>query len=159
MALPAARLFSVISSCAATSTSRTKRQIGIAKQRFAAMSIERDNEEKRQEWVLRGSRQFNAPVSIVVPCDRLIHGGNIATFDCGGAVNCFVNAACSHGLGCVVIGQAIMWSPVMHASACITGDQVIPTCVVMGGSDDSFHANTVVSQRKSVDEATAFPGV
>ncbi len=48
-----------------------ERQIGIAKQLFAAMGIERDNKEKRQDWVLRGFRQFDAPVSIVVTYDRI----------------------------------------------------------------------------------------
>ena len=43
-----------------------ERQIGIAKQLFAAMGIERHDQEKRKEWVLRGFRQFDAPVSIVV---------------------------------------------------------------------------------------------
>ena len=59
-----------------------ERQIEIAKQLFAAMGIERDNKEKRQDWVLRGFRQFDAPVAIVVTYDRSIHGGDIAPFDC-----------------------------------------------------------------------------
>ena len=46
-----------------------KRQIGIAVQLFEAMGIERDNKEKRTDWVLRGFRQFDAPVSIVVTYD------------------------------------------------------------------------------------------
>ena len=55
-----------------------ERQIGIAKQLFAAMGIERHNQEQRTDWVLRGFRQFDAPVSIVVTYDRSIHGGDIA---------------------------------------------------------------------------------
>jgi nitroreductase len=47
-----------------------ERQIGIAKQLFAAMGIERDDKAARQDWVLRGFRQFDAPVSIVVTYDR-----------------------------------------------------------------------------------------
>lgn len=49
-----------------------KRQIEIAIQLFEAMGIERDNKEKRMDWVLRGFRQFDAPVSIVVTYDRSI---------------------------------------------------------------------------------------
>jgi nitroreductase len=40
-----------------------ERQIGVAKQLFVAMRIERDNKEKRQDWILRGFRLFDAPVS------------------------------------------------------------------------------------------------
>ena len=135
-----------------------ERQIGVAKQLFAAMGIERHDQEKRQEWVLRGFRQFDAPVSIVVTYDRSIHGGDIAPFDCGAVTNALVNAAWSRGLGCVINSQGIMQSPVVREYAGSPDDQVIMICVAMGYPDDSFPANAVVSQRKSVDEATVFVG-
>jgi nitroreductase len=135
-----------------------ERQIGIAKQLFAAMDIAREDKEKRQDWVLRGFRQFDAPVSIVITYDRAIHGSDIAPFDCGGVVNCLVNAAWSRGLGCVINSQGIMQSPVVREHANIPDDQVIQTCVAMGWPDDSFPANAVVSTRKSVDEAATFIG-
>ena len=43
-----------------------ERQIEIAIQLFQAMGIERHDKEKRQDWVLRGFRQYDAPVSVVV---------------------------------------------------------------------------------------------
>jgi nitroreductase len=135
-----------------------ERQIGIAKQLFSAMGIERDNKAKRQEWVLRGFRQFDAPVSIVVTYDRTIQGSDIAPFDCGGVVNSIVNAAWSRGLGCVINSQGIMQSPVVREQAGIPDDQVIQTCIAMGWPDESFPANAVVSERKSVDEAARFVG-
>ena len=135
-----------------------ERQIGIAKQLFAAMGIARDDKAARQDWVLRGFRQFDAPVSIVVTYDRAIQGSDIAPFDCGGVVNCLVNAAWSRGLGCVINSQGIMQSPVVRAEAGIPDDQVIQTCVALGWPDQTFPANAVVSQRKSVDEAAVFVG-
>lgn len=135
-----------------------ERQIGVAKQLFAAMDIAREDTAKRHDWVLRGFRQFDAPASIVVTYDRSIEGSDIASFDCGGVVNCIVNAAWSRGLGCVINSQGIMQSPVVRAEAGIPDDQVIQTCIAMGWPDDSFLANAVVSQRKSVDEAAVFVG-
>jgi nitroreductase len=135
-----------------------ERQIGIAKQLFAAMGIERDNKEKRQDWVLRGFRQFDAPVSVVVTYDRSIHGGDIGPFDCGAVSNALVNAAWSRGLGCVINSQGIMQSPVVREHAGIPADQVIMICIAMGYPEDSFPANAVVSQRKAVDEAAVFVG-
>ena len=135
-----------------------ERQIEIAKQLFAAMGIERHDQEKRKDWVLRGFRQFDAPVSIVVTYDRSIHGGDIAPFDCGAVANALVNAAWSRGLGCVINSQGIMQSPVVREHAGIPDDQVIMICVAMGWPDDSFPANAVVSRRKSVDEAAVFVG-
>jgi nitroreductase len=135
-----------------------ERQIEIAKQLFAVMGIERHDKVKRQDWVLRGFRQFDAPVSIVVTYDRSIHGGDIAPFDCGAVVNALVNAAWSRGLGCVVNSQGIMQSPVVREHAGIADDQVIMICVAMGYPDDNFPANAVVSRRKSVDDAVVFVG-
>src|SRR5436190_16202330 len=40
------------------------RQIEVAKQLFGAMGIERDDKDGRHDWVLRGFRQFDAPVSV-----------------------------------------------------------------------------------------------
>jgi nitroreductase len=135
-----------------------ERQIEIAKQLFEVMGIARHDKDARQGWVLRGFRQFDAPVSVVVTYDRSIQGGDIGPFDCGGVVNALVNAAWSRGLGCVVNSQGIMQSPVVREHAGIPDDQVIMICVAMGYPDDSFPANAVVSRRKSVDEAAVFVG-
>ncbi|HEY3797199.1 MAG TPA: nitroreductase [Caulobacteraceae bacterium] len=135
-----------------------ERQIDIAKQLFGAMGIAREDKDGRQDWVLRGFRQFDAPVSVVVTYDRSIHGGDIAPFDCGAVTNALVNAAWSRGLGCVINSQGIMQSPVVREHAGIADDQVIMICVAMGWPDDSFPANAVVSTRKSVDDAVTFVG-
>ena len=135
-----------------------ERQIEIAKQLFSVMGIERHDQAARQDWVLRGFRQFDAPVSVVITYDRSIQGGDVGPFDCGGAVNALVNAAWSRGLGCVINSQGIMQSPVVREHAGIADDQVIMICIAMGFPDDSFPANAVVSRRKSVDEAAVFVG-
>lgn len=135
-----------------------QRQVEIAVQLFEAMGIARDDKEKRQDWVLRGFRQFDAPVSIVVAYDRQLREGDIAQFDCGALVNGLVNAAWSRGLGCVVNSQGIMHSPVVREHAGIPDDQVIIICVAMGYPDDSFPANAVVSRRREVAEVASFVG-
>jgi nitroreductase len=45
------------------------RQVDIAKKLFGAMGIARDDKPMRQDWVLRGFRQFDAPVSLVLAYD------------------------------------------------------------------------------------------
>lgn len=134
------------------------RQVEIAVQLFEAMEIARDDKEKRQDWILRGFRQFDAPVSIVVTYDRVLRDGDIAQFDCGALVNGLVNAAWSRGLGCVVNSQGIMQSPVVREHAGIPEDQVIMICVAMGYPDEDFPANAVVSKRRPVKEVANFVG-
>jgi len=70
-----------------------ERQVAIAKQLFGAMGIAREDKEARLEWVLRGFRQFNAPVAIIISYDRVLVGNDIAPFDCGAVTNALVNAA------------------------------------------------------------------
>ncbi len=135
-----------------------ERQIGVAKQLFAAMNIARDDKVKRKEWVLRGFRQFDAPVSIIVTYDKVLKGNDIAPFDCGAVINALVNAAWSRGLGCVINSQGIMQSPIVRKYARIPDDQLIMMCVAMGWPDESFPANAVVTERKSFDEAVTFVG-
>ncbi|WP_225008420.1 nitroreductase [Novosphingobium percolationis] len=135
-----------------------ERQIDVAKQLFGVMGIARDDKDGRLDWVLRGFRQFDAPVSVVVTFDKVLEGSDIAPFDCGAVTNALVNAAWSKGLGCVINSQGIMQSPVVREHAGIPDDQVIMICVAMGWPDESFPANSVVSNRKSLAEATRFVG-
>lgn len=135
-----------------------ERQIAVAKQLFSAMDIAREDQEKRKEWVLRGFRQFDAPVSIIVTYDKVLKGNDIAPFDCGAVINALVNAAWSRGLGCVINSQGIMQSPVVREHARIPDDQLIMMCVAMGWPDDDFPANAVVTERKSLEDAVTFIG-
>jgi len=58
----------------------------------------------------------------------------------------------------VINSQGIMQSPVVREHAQIADDQVIMKAVALGWPDDSFPANAVVSERKSVEEAASFLG-
>jgi len=135
-----------------------ERQVEIAKQLFAAMGIARDDKEMRQDWVMRGFRQFDAPVSIVVTFDKSLEGGTIAHFDLGAVTYGLVLAAWARGLGCVINGQGIMQSPVVREHAQIPEDEVIMTCVALGWPDEDFSANAVVSTRREVNDVATFVG-
>lgn len=136
-----------------------ERQIEIAKQLFAAMGIERHDKERRQDWVMRGFRQFDAPVSVVVCFDKSIENhGVVAHFDLGAVTYGLVLAAWSRGLGAVINGQGIMQSPVVREHANIPDDQVIMTCVALGWPEESFSANAVRSLRRPVDQVATFVG-
>lgn len=134
------------------------RQVGVAKQLFAAMGIAREDKEARQDWVLRGFRQFDAPVCVIITYDRELADSDDTAFDCGAVTTALVNAAWSRGLGAVINSQGIMQSPVVREHAGIVDDQVIMKAVALGWPDEDFPANAVVSERKSVAEAATFVG-
>ena len=135
-----------------------ERQIEIAVQLFKKMGIERDDTEGRQDWVLRGFRQFDAPFCVVVTFDKELLDDDISKFDCGGIVNALVNAGWSKGLGAVINSQGIMQSPVVREYAGIPDEQVIMICVAMGYPDETFPANEVVSNRRPISEVATFVG-
>ena len=135
-----------------------ERQKVIAAQLFEAMDIEWADKVRRKDWVLRGFRQFDAPVSVVVTFDKTLDHNDTAIFDCGAVVNSLVNAAWSRGLGAVINGQGIMQSPVVREHARIPEDQIIMSCVAMGFPQEDFPANHVVSTRREVNEVVNFVG-
>ena len=135
-----------------------ERQIEIAVQLFEAMGIKRHDAQKRQDWVMRGFRQFDAPVSIVVCFDRKLLNNTIAHFDTGAMTYGLVLAAWSRGLGAVINGQGIMQSPVVREVANIPDDQVILTCVALGWPDEEFVANSVISHRRPIENIARFLG-
>jgi len=134
------------------------RQIEIAVQLFEAMGIERHDAERRQDWVMRGFRQFDAPVSIVVCFDLTLLDNTIAHFDTGAMTYGLVLAAWSRGLGAVINGQGIMQSRVVREVAKIPDDQVILTCVALGWPDEDFAANSVISRRRPTENTARFLG-
>ena len=134
------------------------RQVGVAKQLFAAMGIAREDKDARLDWVLRGFRQFDAPVCVIITYDRVLADSDDTAFDCGAVTTALVNAAWSRGLGAVINSQGIMQSLAVREHAGIADDQVIMKAVAIGWPDDTFPANAVVSERKSVDEAATFLG-
>jgi nitroreductase len=135
-----------------------ERQVGCAIQLFEAMDIKRDDKDKRQDWVLRGFRQFDAPVCVIVTYDKELTDSDDTAFDCGAATTALVNAAWSRGLGCVINSQGIMQSPVVREHAGIPDDQVIMKAVAMGWPDPDFPANAVYTHRKEMGDAVRFVG-
>ncbi len=128
-----------------------KRQVDIAIQLFDAMGIARDDKERRTDWVMRGFRQFDAPVSLVLTYDKYLEPAAISQFDLGALSHAIVLAAWERGLGTVINGQGIMQSAVVREHAGIPDDQNIMICIALGYPDEDFVANTVKSVRE--DEA------
>ncbi len=134
------------------------RQIEIAVQLFEAMGITREDKERRQDWVLRGFRQFDAPVSLVLTYDRELDGGDTVHFDLGALAYGISLAAWDRGLGTVTNGQGITRSDIVREVANIPENEGIEVCIAMGYPDDDFAANDVKSHRVSNDQMVSYVG-
>lgn len=135
-----------------------KRQIEIAVQLFEAMGITREDKVRRNDWAMRGFRQFDAPVSIVLTYDKSLEEDAISQFDLGALSYGIVLAAWERGLGTVINGQGIMQSSVVRKHAGIPEDQVIMICIAMGYPNMDFAANAVKSRRRENNELITFVG-
>jgi nitroreductase len=135
-----------------------RRQVDIAKKLFAAMGIERHDAERRQDWVRRGFRQFDAPVSIILTYDRVLDPGATCHFDLGALSYGIVLAAWDRGIGAVVNGQGISRSDIVREVARIPDDEVIMTAIAMGYLNDDFAANAVRSDREPNEAFVRYVG-
>lgn len=134
------------------------RQVAIAVKLFGAMGIAREDKAMRQDWVMRGFRQFDAPVSLVLTYDRVLDPGAVVHFDLGALSYGICLAAWDRGLGTVVNGQGIMRSEIVREEAQIPQDQVIMTCIALGWPEESFAANAVISDREPAANVLRFVG-
>ena len=135
-----------------------RRQREVAMQLFEVMGIEREDKEKRMDWMLRGFRQFDAPVSLVLTYPKSLEPAAITQFSLGSLAYGIVLAAWERGIGCVINGQGIMQSDVVHKHAGIPDDEAIMICIAMGYPDDSFPANGVRSVRADNSEFVTYVG-
>jgi nitroreductase len=135
-----------------------QRQVEIAVQLFEAMGIARDDKERRTDWVMRGFRQFDAPVSLVLTYDKYLEPAAISQFDLGAFSHALVLAAWERGLGSVINGQGIMQSAVVRQHAGIPDDQIIMICIAMGYPDEEFVANNVKSIREDEKNFVRYVG-
>lgn len=134
------------------------RQVEIARQPFSAMGIAREDKAMRQGWVMRGFRQFDAPVSLVPAYHRELDPGAVVHFDLGAHSYGICLAAWDRGLGTVINGQGIMRSEIVREEAGIPADEVIMTCIALGYPDDEFSANAVKSVREPLEQIARFVG-
>ncbi len=135
-----------------------QRQIAVAIQLFDVMGITRDDKEKRMDWMLRGFRQFDAPVSLILTYNKYLEPAAISQFCLGSLAYGIVLAAWDRGIGCVINGQGIMQSDVVREHAGIPDDESILICIALGYPDDSFPANHVRSTREDNKNFVTYQG-
>ena len=135
-----------------------QRQIDVAIQLFEVMGIKKEDKEKRMDWMLRGFRQFDAPVSLVLTYDKYLEPAAISHFALGALSYAIVLAAWDRGIGCVINGQGIMQSDVVREHAKIPENENIMICIAMGYPDPDFAANDVRSTRIANDSFVNYLG-
>jgi nitroreductase len=135
-----------------------RRQIEIAKQLFGLMDIPRGDIKKRDKWMERGFRYFNAPVAIVVSMDRSLSYPR-PIFDIGSISQNICLAALHYGLGTCIANQGIAYPEVLHEFAKIPESKRIVISIAIGYPNWDFPANKVVSNREPVENISTWIGL
>jgi len=134
-----------------------QRQVDLAKQLFQAMGIEREDKEKRAQWMERGFRYFDAPAAIIICTDRALSESG-PLLDIGAAIQTICLAALPFGLGTCIEDQGVMYPDVLRQYADIPDSKRIIMAVAIGYPDPGFPANRVRADRAPVESVTTWLG-
>ncbi len=133
-----------------------ERQVALAIQLFQLMDIGRDDKEKRNAWMMRGFRFFDAPAVIFITTNPEL--GAAAQFDIGSISQTIALTALEHGLGTCIMGQGVSFENVIRNSTGIPESRQIAICLAVGYPDADFPANRVASLREPVGKTTTWLG-
>jgi nitroreductase len=134
-----------------------RRQIEIAKQIFQLMKIPRNDKEKRDRWMERGFRYFNAPAVIIISVDQSLHYPR-PLFDIGAVTQTICLAALSYGLGTCIANQGITYPEVLYKHAGIPKSKRTMISIAIGYPNLDSPANKVVSHREPIENITTWCG-
>lgn len=133
------------------------RQVELAKSLFKLMNIQREDKQKRAEWMERGFRFFDAPVAIIVATDKSLKG-NTPLIDIGIVIQTICLTALEFGLGTCIEDQGCFYPEVLRELGDIPESKWIVMGIAMGYPDWDFPANQIQTTRVSVEENTNWRG-
>jgi nitroreductase len=133
------------------------RQVELAKHIFQIMGIAREDKSKRNEWMERGLRYFDAPAAILICVDKkLSESGPL--LDLGAVMQNICLSALHHGLGTCIEDQGVMYPEVVRQHTGISASKRLIIAIAIGFPDRDDVANTITSTREPVENSTKWIG-
>ncbi len=134
-----------------------RRQVDLAKNLFQLMDIQREDADKRSQWLQRGFKFFNAPAVIIICVDRMLTAGT-PIFDIGAVSQNICLAALAFGLGTCIEDQGVMYPEVLRKFCSIPESKQIVIAIAIGYPNWDFPANRLETPRESLDTLTTWYG-
>ena len=128
----------------------------IGRQLFTSMNIERGDKERRNWWLQRGFRFFDAPAVILLTIDK--KWASDYRFDIGCVAQSICLAAMEYGLGTCVESQAVTYQRGVRELMGIPDSKEFVYGIAIGYPDPEFPANAVITPREEVDNVTHWYG-
>lgn len=134
-----------------------RRQVDLAKSLFKLMDIQREDTEKRTNWLKRGFRFFDAPVGIILLTDKSLSKEGPLLY-IGAAMQNLCLAALNYKLGTCIEDQAVLYPEVLRKHANIPDTKRIVIAIAIGYPDWNFPANELISTREPLENNTTSLG-
>jgi len=134
-----------------------QRQVGVGIQLFKLMDIAREDKQKREQWIQRGFRFFNAPVAIIISADSCLDESH-AQFDIGAISQAICLTALNYGLGTCIDLASIEYPEVVRRFTGIPESKRIVISIAIGYPDRDFPANKVESERECLENIVTWCG-
>lgn len=135
-----------------------QRRIELAKELFKLLEIQREDIEKRKEWMMQGYGYFGAPVVIILTVDNELCESVRSILAIGALAQNICLAAINYGLGTCISEQGCTYSDVLKKHIPINDDETIITSIALGYPDPSHPANRLISQRALFNDVVKWIG-
>lgn len=135
-----------------------KRQVDLAVELFKLMDIQREDKEKRYEWIQRGFRFFDAPAAIILSTGKKLEN-TWAFFDAGCIAQTICLVALKYGLGTCIVMQGISYTDVIREHTGIPKSKQILMGIAIGYPDDNFPANQLLTKREQLETLSSWVGI
>ena len=129
----------------------------IGKKLLMSMGIAREDRERRNWWMKRGYRFFDAPAVIFIAMDEVLDE-TAYRLDIGCAAQTICLAALEYGLGTCIEDQAITYQRSVRKYVDVPKSKRFACGIAIGYPDPEFAANHVISTREDVDQITTWYG-
>lgn len=139
-------------------TAYHRRQVDLARQIFTLMDISREDKAKRQAWIERGFRFFDAPAVIIVMMDQMLPVSG-PLLDLGSVMQTICLAALEFGLGTCIEDQGIQYPDAIRQYTGIPSSKLMIVAIAIGYPDWEFPANRLRSEREPITETTRWYGL
>ena len=134
-----------------------KRQTEVGKKIFELMDIPREDKAKRNSWILRGFRFFDAPAAFLLAADESLDPTRAAS-DIGGIAQTICLVALQYGLGTCIASQGVLYADIIKQYTKIPNTKKIYWCITIGYPDWDFPANKVRTDREPLQANTTWLG-
>jgi len=133
------------------------RQVGLAKQIFTLMDIQREDKEKRAQWSERGFRYFDAPAAILLLTDKALSADG-PLLDLGAVMQTICLTALNYDLGTCIEDQGTGFPETLRRFAPIPDSKRIIISIAIGYPDWGFTGNKLETIRQPVENYVTWCG-